>query len=98
MNSHLGAIENIACQTLPNHPCKFGTFVRKITLYSFFFALREPTNTHPVWTALLSICETQCFSMVYATLDALLVRHGEQVTLGDGCVNICKVHVRSEQN
>ena len=23
---------------------------------------------------------------------------GEHVTLGDGCVNFCEVHVRSEQN
>ena len=49
MNSRLGAIKNIASQTLPNHPGKFGTFVQKITLYPFF-ALREPTisqnNTH----------------------------------------------------
>ena len=38
MNSQLGAIKNIASQTLPNNPCKFGTFVRKITLYPFFCA------------------------------------------------------------
>ena len=43
MNSHLGAIKNIGSQTLLNHPCKFGTFVRKITLYPFF-ALMEPTS------------------------------------------------------
>ena len=26
------------------------------------------------------------------------IRDGEHITLGDGCVNFCKVHVRSEQN
>ena len=36
--------------------------------------------------------------MIWATQDALRVRHGKHVTLGDGCVNFCKVHVRSEQN
>ena len=38
MNSHRGAIKNIASQTLPNHPCKFGTFVQKITLCPYFCA------------------------------------------------------------
>ena len=38
VKSHLGAIKSIASQTLPSHPCKFGTFVRKITLCPFFIA------------------------------------------------------------
>ena len=47
MKCHLGAIKNIAYQTLPNNPFKFGTFVRKITVYPFF-ALREPTRYAPL--------------------------------------------------
>ena len=57
MQCHLGAIKNIAYQTLPNNPLvlfgtlvlfgKFGTFVRKITVYPFF-ALREPTRYAPL--------------------------------------------------
>ena len=39
MKIYGGAIENIAKQTLPNNPCKFGTFVQKKTLGT----LRQPT-------------------------------------------------------
>ena len=44
MKRHLGTIKNnIASQTFPDHRCKCGTFVQKITLYTFF-ATREPST------------------------------------------------------
>ena len=45
MKRYLGAIKNTAYQTFPNNPCKFGTFVQKITLGT----LRQPTIGGTIW-------------------------------------------------
>ena len=69
--------------------------------------------THPVWPKGLSTLDAYAsrhgmdpfrqfvkLSVIawFRPHYALRVRHGEHVTLGDGCVNFCKVHVRSDQN
>ena len=67
MKNHLGAIKNIASQTLPRLAFKFGTFVQKIMLCT----LMEPTS-NPYGTG-SEVNGTQNSGWSLFLRDALLV-------------------------
>ena len=69
--------------------------------------VHDMTHKHPVWTAgcphwmrMRHITDGMDLFHQFVKLSviALRVRHGKHITLGDGCVNFCKVHVGSEEN
>ena len=59
-------------QTLPNHPCKFGTFVQKITPYPFF-VLREPTKRPITTFGRPRDIQTKCFQQLMFVIYTLSV-------------------------
>ena len=69
-NKH--SVKNIASQTLPNHPCKFGTFVQKITFYPFF-VLREPTKRPITTFGRPRDIQTKCFQQLMFVIYTLFV-------------------------
>ena len=69
--TRLKAIKNIASQTLPSHSrsCKFGTFVREITLYPYFCAKEAyylvQIHNYKFHLSLISACQNIKHQKIY---------------------------------